>query len=158
VQENHVSPRSVRAFEPRLGERAIWNIKSTATGGGVAEMLRYARHMKVDVRWLVMEAPPAFFRLTKRIHNALHGSHGDGSALGAEQSALYTRVAHENAAALRTLVKPGDVDLSRPQVAGSIPRLLQREAHVIWRCHIRHEQLDNSAVGSFCGRTCSTCR
>jgi trehalose synthase len=170
VQEIHVSPRPVRAFEPLLGEarihaleqrgafirkqlgdRAIWNINSTAVGGGVSEMLRsllrYARDLKVDVRWLVIEAPPEFFRMTKRVHNALHGSGGDGSALGPEQSALYTRVAHDNASALRTLVKPGDVVICHdPQTAGLIPLLLQREVHVIWRCHIGHEKLDNPEV------------
>jgi trehalose synthase len=77
----------------KLGARAVWNVNSTRAGGGVAEMLqsslRYARGLGIAARWWVMEAPPEFFRVTKRVHNALHGSEGDGSPLGAEQHALF---------------------------------------------------------------------
>src|ERR687890_2061602 len=56
--------------------RAIWNINSTARGGGVAEMLRsllaYARGAGIDVRWIVIPGHEEFFRLTKRLHNRLH--------------------------------------------------------------------------------------
>src|SRR5262245_18922640 len=42
-------------LRPMLGTRAIWNVNSTAAGGGVAEMLRsllrYARGLGFDVRW-----------------------------------------------------------------------------------------------------------
>src|SRR5262245_50927308 len=57
--------RARRAFAGRV----IWNINSTARGGGVAELLAalvpYSRAAGVDVRWLVIEADPAFFRVTK---------------------------------------------------------------------------------------------
>jgi len=59
-----------------VGPGAVWNINSTAVGGGVAEMLRsllrYARGLGVQARWLVVEGQPEFFRITKRLHNALH--------------------------------------------------------------------------------------
>ena len=65
-----------------LGSRVIWNVSSTARGGGVAEMLAsllaYTRGAGLDARWVVIEANPDFFRVTKRIHNMLHGSPGDG--------------------------------------------------------------------------------
>lgn len=170
MQEIHIGARSVRSFEtllgreriraleeraelirPLLGTRAIWNINSTASGGGVAEMLRsllrYARDLQIDVRWLVLEGPPAFFKLTKRVHNALHGSPGDGSALGAEQTELFSRVTHENAGALETLIRPNDIVICHdPQTAGLVPFLLERGALVVWRCHIGHEQLDDIEV------------
>src|SRR5204863_2436404 len=64
----------------RLSGRVVWNVSSTAGGGGVAEMVRsilaYARGAGVDARWVVIEGPPEFFRLTKRLHNAIHGSAG----------------------------------------------------------------------------------
>ena len=66
--------------------RAVWSINSTATGGGVAEMLRtmlpYTRAGGLDARWLIMRGSPEFFRVTKRIHNFLHEHHGDGGPLG----------------------------------------------------------------------------
>jgi len=170
MQEVHVSARSLSSFEPlvgrarvralerradelraRLGGRAVWNINSTAIGGGVAEMLqsllRYTRHLRVDVRWLVLEAPPEFFRLTKRVHNALHGSPGDHSPLEADERRLFEAVSQSNATFLQTLVRPGDIVICHdPQAAGLAPTLLRRGAHVIWRCHIGHEQLENVEV------------
>src|SRR5690242_13700976 len=71
----------------QLDGRVIWNVNSTARGGGVAEMLRsliaYARGAGVDARWVVIGGEPDFFRVTKRIHNLLHGAPGDGGPLGA---------------------------------------------------------------------------
>ena len=62
--------------------RTIWNVNSTGKGGGVAEMLysllAYAQGAGVDARWLVIQGNPEFFRITKRIHNHLHGFPGDG--------------------------------------------------------------------------------
>ena len=58
-----------------LGDRRIVNVNSTATGGGVAEMLAtllgYARGVGIDAEWLVIEGDPEFFEVTKRIHNGL---------------------------------------------------------------------------------------
>ena len=66
-----------------FADRVIWNVSSTAGGGGVAEMLerfvRYARGADVDCRWLVLEGTPDFFTLTKRLHNNLHDDPGDGA-------------------------------------------------------------------------------
>jgi trehalose synthase len=127
-----------------MGARAIWNINSTATGGGVAEMLRstlrYSRGLGVDVRWLVIEAPPEFFRITKRIHNALHDSRGDGSPLELDQHSLYERVLHDNVAMLDALMRPTDLVICHdPQTAGLVPILLKMGCTVVWRCHIGHD-------------------
>jgi trehalose synthase len=62
-----------------LENRKIWMINSTATGGGVAEMLPrilYTMHsFKLKVEWLVITANdlPEFFNITKKIHNFIHG-------------------------------------------------------------------------------------
>jgi trehalose synthase len=62
----------------------VWNISSTAVGGGVAEMLHvlvgYASGGGVNTRWLLIEGDHDFFRITKRLHNRLHGVAGDGGA------------------------------------------------------------------------------
>src|SRR5438552_2806678 len=69
--------------------RVLWNVNSTAKGGGVAEMLAsllaYAAGSGVDARWLVIRGDPDFFRVTKRIHNRLHDDEGDGGPLGDEE-------------------------------------------------------------------------
>src|SRR5213592_3165778 len=76
----------VRAREVFAG-RAVWHVNSTARGGGVVELLQsllaYARGAGVDARWLVISGGDDFFAVTKRIHNHLHGSPGDGGALDA---------------------------------------------------------------------------
>src|SRR3954452_4674549 len=85
----------------RLGGRTVWNVNSTEHGGGVAEMLwsliAYARGVGVDTRWTVMEADEPFFHVTKRIHNMLHGSAGDGRGLGDGDREDFERVARANA-------------------------------------------------------------
>jgi trehalose synthase len=135
------------AIRGALGTRAVWTVSSTAVGGGVAEMLRpflrYTRGLGIDVRWLVIEGNADFFRVTKRVHNALHGSIGDGSPLGPEQVALFERVTLENAIALDALIRPDDVVICHdPQTAGLVPHLKSRGVRVVWRCHIGHEHGD----------------
>lgn len=129
----------------RLGGRVVWNISSTAVSGGVAEMVRsllaYARGAGVDARWAVIQGPPEFFRITKRLHNAVHGSAGDGSPLGEIERQLFERTAVANAAELAPMVQPDDVVIVHdPQPAAMVPVLLERGAHVVWRCHIGHDE------------------
>jgi len=125
----------------RLTGRAVWSVNSTATGGGVAEMLRsvlpYVRGFGIDCRWVVIGGTPDFFRITKRLHHALHGSYGDGSALGDDERAVYESVLRANAGEISGLVRPRDVVvLHDPQTAGLAPTLRSLGAIVIWRCHI----------------------
>ena len=121
--------------------RTVWNVNSTAAGGGVAEMLAsllaYGRGAGVDTRWAVLHGDADFFRLTKRIHNELHGAPGDGGALGQAERATYERVTQANLAELAPRVRPGDIVLLHdPQTAGLAPGLRGSGAHVVWRCHI----------------------
>lgn len=133
--------REAAEIRSQLGDRVVWNVNSTATGGGVAEMLRailpYARGAGIDTRWVVVHGPPEFFRVTKRLHNALHGELGDGSPLDDAARKVYDEAARANAAEMLALVCPGDVViLHDPQTAGLAPTLARVGAKVIWRCHI----------------------
>lgn len=124
--------------------RIVWNVNSTAAGGGVAEMLQtlvsYARGAGVDARWLVIGGTPEFFRITKRLHNHLHDAPGDGGPLGPEEQARYAASLAPVAEALAAEVRPGDfVLLHDPQTAGLAPALRRRGAIVVWRCHIGHD-------------------
>jgi trehalose synthase len=132
---------AARKLTATLGGRTIWTLNSTAAGGGVAELLHsllgYCRGMGLEARWLVVSGRPDFFRITKRLHNALHGSAGDGSPLGKEERGVYEEVLAGNADHLESQVRRGDmVILHDPQTAGLIPRLSRLGAVVIWRCHI----------------------
>jgi len=125
----------------RLAGRAVWSVNSTATGGGVAEMLRavlpYVRGFGIDCRWVVIGGTPEFFGITKRLHHALHGSYGDGSPLGDGERIAYESVLSANAGEISALVRERDVVvLHDPQTAGLAPALVRRGAIVIWRCHI----------------------
>jgi trehalose synthase len=129
-----------RAQEVFAG-RAIWHVNSTARGGGVAELLRsllaYARGAGVDARWVVVEGGPDFFRITKRIHNHLHGFPGDGGSLGEVEREVYEAALSANAAALADQVMPADVVfLHDPQTAGLVPAMLATGVRVVWRCHV----------------------
>jgi trehalose synthase len=120
--------------------RTIWSVNSTATGGGVAEMQRtllpYWRSDGLDVRWLVLTAAQAFFRVTKRLHNMLHGT-GPERPLGLRALRLYEDVSRTAAGTAGHRIAAEDVViLHDPQTAGLIPFFRQRGAIVIWRCHI----------------------
>src|SRR5271166_2073869 len=124
-----------------LESRTFWNVNSTAQGGGVAEMLRsligYACGGGSDARWVAITGDSEFFRITKRLHNRLHGSEGDGGPLGEAERAAYERCCEENAELLAERVRPADVVLLHdPQTAGMIPRLLSTGVPVIWRSHV----------------------
>ena len=139
-QYQHFQERAEQARRLFSG-RTVWNVNSTAIGGGVAEMLRsllaYARGADIDARWLVIAGTPEFFRVTKRIHNHLHGSSGDGGQLGSDEQALYAQALEPNGRELEMMVKPSDVVLLHdPQTAGLIPIVKRSGARVIWRCHI----------------------
>lgn len=124
-----------------LRGRTVWSVNATATGGGVAEMLQallaYSRGAGVDARWLVLDGTPAFFGLTKRIHNVLHGSPGDGGPLGDEERAAYEGVLAKNVKQLLRFVRSDDVVLLHdPQTAGLVEPMREAGARVVWRSHI----------------------
>jgi trehalose synthase len=124
-----------------LRGRVVWHVNSTARGGGVAELLQsllaYARGAGVDVRWMTIAGNPDFFRVTKRIHNHLHESKGDGGPLGPAEREVYEAALADAAAELVDLVHPEDiVYIHDPQPAGLVPHVVAADVKVIWRCHI----------------------
>lgn len=129
--------------------RTLWHVNSTATGGGVAEMLKpltaYMRGLGVDARWMVISGDSAFFELTKRIHNGIHGV---PVQFADSDRQVYERVAAANAKEFVKLVKPGDfVVCHDPQTAGLVPFLRKIGAVVVWRSHIGHDHAQSGAVG-----------
>jgi trehalose synthase len=100
-------------------------------------LLAYSRGAGVDTRWVVLDGSPEFFRITKRLHNLLHGAPGDGGPLGDAERGEYEAVLAGNLDDLRSRVRPGDIVLLHdPQTAGMVEGLRAAGAHVVWRCHI----------------------
>ena len=147
--------RSIARGHELLGSRTIWNVNSTAFGGGVAEMLRsligYVRGAGLDGRWVVIEGDAEFFRITKRLHNRLHGVLGDGGPLGEPERDAYERRCAANAAALVEMLRPGDVViLHDPQTAGMLPAIrAAADVRLIWRAHIGLDLPNDIARGAW---------
>ncbi len=124
----------------QLAGRTIWNVNSTATGGGVAEMLQvlvgYVSDLDIPMGWLVVTGDAEFFAITKRLHNQIHGDRA-GGPMGAAETRHYMRMLTANAVELLGRVRPGDVALLHdPQTAGLAEPLARAGARVVWRCHI----------------------
>jgi trehalose synthase len=133
--------RAIERGRKLLTGKVVWNVNSTARGGGVAELLQslvaYARGAGVDTRWLVIDGSLEFFVVTKRIHNRLHGAQGDGGKLDDEARAIYEQALADNVAPLVERVREGDIVVVHdPQPAGLIGPLRAVGATVIWRCHV----------------------
>ena len=128
-----------------LEGRTLWHVNATASGGGVAEMLlallAYTIDAGVDSRWVVLDGTSEFFTLTKRIHNLLHGSEGDGGGLGDDEREVYEDVLRSETEALLGRVREGDiVVLHDPQTAGMARPLREAGVRVAWRCHVGKDE------------------
>ncbi|ELY60673.1 glycosyltransferase [Natronolimnohabitans innermongolicus] len=147
-----LSNRSIEAYAPvtsgdrleRLRELAetlsdvrVLHVNSTATGGGVAELLRsivpVCNDLDVETDWLVMDADDDFFEVTKAMHNGLQGN---AEPLTDEMKATYREVTEANAVEIEDeydLVLAHD-----PQTLGMLERLEERlpDAPILWRCHV----------------------
>jgi trehalose synthase len=160
VNEAPVSPLEIERFEPLLGSdryerfrgvmaraadsfrgRRLWNVNSSAEGGGVAEMLSsllgYTAGAGIEARWLVIEGDDDFFDVTKRIHNRLHGEPGDEGELGERERRTYQGGLDAEGPAIAELIGSDDVViLHDPQTAGLVAAMRSAARAVIWRCHV----------------------
>ena len=137
-----------------LDGRTVWNVNSTAKGGGVVELLRplvgYARGIGIDCRWQVIGGDPQFFDVTKRLHNRLHGAEGDGRPLDEAARRIYERTLSGEAGALAARIGERDVViLHDPQTAGLVEPLRRTGAKVIWRCHIGLDEPNDTVRGAW---------
>jgi trehalose synthase len=132
--------RAADQFRRRLAARTIWNVSSTAVGGGVAEMLHvltgYVDDLGIPIDWRVITGDARFFAITKRLHNQIHGDRA-GGPLTASDAGHYANMLAANAYELLGQIRPGDlVLLHDPQTAGLSAALAGAGARVTWRSHI----------------------
>lgn len=78
--------KTVRWGSVVFDDRPIWCVNSTASGGGVAELLRtmlsYARGAGLEAHWAVIAGGAEFFAITTRIHSLIRFT-GNGNTLPA---------------------------------------------------------------------------
>ncbi len=121
---------SARLLAPTLKGRTVWMVNSTAQGGGVAEMMPrlvgMLRDVGVKTEWVVMGSKdPAFFELTKRIHNLIHDF--GKPAFSARDQSIYREASREAADSLAELVDPEDIlVIHDPQPLGAGAELKRR--------------------------------
>jgi trehalose synthase len=119
----------------KLDGKTVTNVNSTSVGGGVAEILTRAvpilRELGVDVRWDVIKGNSRFFRITKNIHNALHGVEIETTE---DEWNYFLEVNRQNAE---------DLDLTSdiifvhdPQPIALVENKKDSGSKWIWRCHI----------------------
>ncbi|MBN2218724.1 MAG: glycosyltransferase [Kosmotogaceae bacterium] len=114
----------------------VLHVNATSFGGGVAEILHtlvpLMKDCGLEVDWKVIDAPPQFFDLTKRMHNALQGKE---DFLSEKDKRLFEKVAKDNAPYIG--VNEYDVAvLHDPQPVG-LPTFADfGSCKLVWRCHI----------------------
>ncbi|MDD5680967.1 MAG: glycosyltransferase, partial [Candidatus Omnitrophica bacterium] len=115
--------------------KRIQNINSTFSGGGVAEILSrlvpLSNQLGIDARWDVIEGNDAFFDVTKKFHNALHGRDEN---ISDDDFEIFIQTSQKNIAQMRL-----DADIyfiHDPQPVMLISRKTELQAKWIWRCHI----------------------
>ncbi|RLL88317.1 glycosyl transferase family 1 [Mesotoga sp. H07pep.5.4] len=114
----------------------VLHVNATSFGGGVAEILHtlvpLMKDCGLEVDWKVIDAPPQFFDLTKRMHNALQGKK---DFLSEEDKRLFEKVAKDNAAYIG--IDEYDVAvLHDPQPVGLPAFANFGNCKLVWRCHI----------------------
>lgn len=130
----------IRELARGLRGARVLHINATAFGGGVAELLSSVvplmSDLGMDCEWRVLDAPPEFFQVTKKIHNALQGAEVSWSDNEAETWRATNRL---NARLLSDSwdyvvvhdAQPAAVLAAFEMEAGRRPR-----GRWMWRCHI----------------------
>ena len=124
----------LKLIASRLKDKTILNVNSTAVGGGVAEilnrMLPLMTELGIKPRWELIKGGEDFYAVTKKFHNALHGTRQE---LTPADFQLYRDTLKAN---LQTLNLDADIALIHdPQPAGLIDKK-PAGAKWIWRCRI----------------------
>lgn len=132
-----------------LSGRTVWSV-TFHPGGGLIDILNsvlgYVRDGGIDAEWLLLRANGGFPRVARRLYNNLYGSAGDGGPLGEKERAALEEIAAAAAGDLTTCVRPGDVVfLHDPPTAALVEPAREAGAHVIWRCHLGVDAVNEHA-------------
>jgi trehalose synthase len=123
----------LRLLSERLRGKTVKNVNSTAVGGGVAEILNrmipLLRQMGIDASWDVIKGGDAFFAVTKKIHNALHGG---ADTLTPQDKEIFMETSRANMEAVDTGAEI--MFIHDPQPMGLVAK--KKDNKWIWRCHV----------------------
>jgi trehalose synthase len=123
--------------EPDTGDGPLLvHVNATATGGGVAELIRgLLQHQYAG--WAVIAGAPAFYHVTKYVHLLLHGRGDPGRLDNPEMMRTYRDTLEPQADWFAQRLSPGAVViLHDPQTLGLAPALKAMGVRVVWHCHI----------------------
>lgn len=135
----------IREAAAELRGARILELSSTATGGGVAELLAslvpLQRDVGLEVEWDVIPGDADFFEFTKALHNGLQGMPIEVTP---RQRAEY--MSH-NTAYAATLTDPWDVVIVHDPQPAAVRELAaaQGDTRWIWRCHVDSSTPDQAA-------------
>ena len=126
---------SVKALGEKLKGKSVTHINSTSFGGGVAEMLYsivpLMRDAGLDAHWQVIKGTMEFFRVTKKIHNALQGANYQ---LTEDEKRTYLEYNKANSEI--TITDTDFVMVHDNQPAALRQFYPDKKGKWIWRCHI----------------------
>jgi len=125
----------LKMLAQKLKGKIIQNINSTSVGGGVAEilgrMVPLQRDLGVDARWDVIKGGEKYFQVTKKFHNALHGSKVE---ISKDDYEIFLETTRAN---IEQIDFYGDiVFIHDPQPVGLVEKKKYLKNRWVWRCHI----------------------
>ncbi|MBI2095819.1 MAG: glycosyltransferase [Candidatus Omnitrophica bacterium] len=125
----------LKLLSKNLAGKKVIHVNSTSVGGGVAEildrMVPLMNELGLETRWEVIKGGEAFYAVTKKIHNALHGA---PQGLEESEYEIFLDVQEENLKAMRF---DGDVIfIHDPQPVGLVKARKSLGNRWIWRCHV----------------------
>jgi len=134
----HAVVRQLRTLGDKFKGLRVVHVNSTSEGGGVAEILTWMvplmRELGIEAEWKVIRGTPAFFSVTKAIHNGLQGKPVN---LSRKDWETYYTVNAENYRELGdSLAKAEIVVIHDPQPAPLLGLCPNRKGKWIWRAHI----------------------
>jgi trehalose synthase len=124
----------------QMSHLRVAHLNSTATGGGVAEILQsmvpFSNALGIPTERIVINPEvPEFFQATKKIHNLLQGAEG---ALTEQELAVYFGCIEDVAAGMERAGVAADVWILHDPQLLPLARLLRKDdaSAWIWVCHI----------------------
>ena len=133
-------PDQLAKVAGEMGQLRILHLNSTATGGGVAEILQsmvpLGNSLGIETERIVINPDTAeFFNITKKIHNMLQGAQG---SLSPDELDIYFGCIQRVAGDMRTKGLTADVWFVHDPQLLPLARLLPKKRGEVWVwiCHI----------------------
>jgi trehalose synthase len=125
----------LRVLARSLKGRSVQHVNSTAVGGGVAEILNrmvpLMNELEIPTSWDVVKGGEAFYAVTKKFHNALHGDPVDVTP---KDYQVFEDTTDENLGSMN--LGADFVFIHDPQPCALVKSRRKMKNRWLWRCHI----------------------